>query len=1078
MPYQKHKRIILTLLLAAVVGGGVLGVFISCSYAYTNSYIQSAGQLTDKRIRLTGNENIEYQVWRFGNPPEYYLVNPAGQDADTAMLADENGNLVDPNTGKSQSQATAGTRTETSGAQSALSDVIARMLAWILYGLTYGLGWILILVTKAMLAVSTFNNFTNHTVTTVGWKIIRDVCNNFFIILLLVSAVGTILHQKNYDFRTMMPKILLAAVLINFSKMFFGLMIDASQILMLTFAAPLAQSTGYNVILNALGLPDLMSLSGVAAQLEAVGFSTWNLVAAMLFAVIFTFIALVVIVCITAVLMYRVVYMMFLVVLSPLYFFGWAFPAAGKHTNQILSDLVKYLIIGPAMMFFIYISLITLKDLGNGEQFDSTISYDLQTTGTGGSAELQKEAAVATGLSTENSTILALSKMGTVEKIINFGLLIGLLVCSLVIGQKLGTAGGSWAGKGMGFLTKQGKRFSGFNLAKRTAKEAPRAISTAVDDRLGIRQRLYSGLYQVGGKNIPFAREALGGKIESLEAGTTKRFNQRIRAVAQGAKIDKKDENQLRDLASGGAKYEKIAAIQALMKKGLIRDDEINESKKRNNIDLVNQARLALEGTELGKEFDENLRKYNPNLAMNTMYTRAGKINREKLESDLKTGKVDLNKIMGSMDPATLTNLNEALGGKKNDAGQFDDTLAKFLMKHGAGDLSKLDKAMSSEVKKSIWSGVSHTSFIKKDAQGNNIIDAAGRAAYDEDLRKEYLSTKYDVAKAYDRSDPEQKEKARKYFSENRNKVLENMHSDGMTADFMRDFGDLVSPKELQEKFGDRSKEHSGKMEAALREAIVGNGGNISPYDFGQLNGNLAEARKGLSVATGASRSAAQQAVDQAAKNLKDAEEMIKKYLLSQGSFEGITGQVNAENKSNIVGSLKAEEAEKIKWGSLSDADQRAVAQGMDANTLWVIGARGNNNELIKGVKQRIFDEVENDPVKKGYDDLIERAKKLRSEDEQIESDLKSLQAKGDPTLQNDINALMLRRVELRGDQARGIEGERKKINDAIEKFLKENERFFVDINEDRPKFKPTDWDKKARAIKGKKKGGDFEEQA
>jgi len=476
----------LSLLLTILVGGGILGVFINYSYAYTNSYIKSGGQLTDKRIRLTDSENIEYQVWQFGNPPEYYLVNPAGKDVDTAMLADENGNLVNPESGESATQATAGTRTVTPGAQSTLSDVIARMLAWILYGLTYGLGWILILVTKAMLAVATFNNFTNHKVTTVGWTIIRDVCNNFFIILLLVSAIGTILHQKNYDFRTMMPKILVAAVLINFSKMFFGLMIDASQILMLTFAAPLAQSTGYNVILNSLGLPDLMSLSSAADQLQNVGFSTWNLVAAMLFGAIFTFIALVVIVCITAILMYRIVYMLFLVVLSPLYFLGLAFPAASKYTGQILGDLVKYLIVGPAMMFFIYISLITLKDLGDNQRFDDTISYDLQTTGAGGSAALQQEGTTAAGLSNSNeSTILSLSKMGTVEKIINFGLLIGLLVGSLVIGQKLGTKGSSWAGKGMGFLAKQGKRFSGFNLAANKLQQLPGSAAKRVGQRVG-----------------------------------------------------------------------------------------------------------------------------------------------------------------------------------------------------------------------------------------------------------------------------------------------------------------------------------------------------------------------------------------------------------------------------------------------------------------------------------------------------------------------------------------------------------------------------------------------------------------
>src|SRR5262245_9032980 len=49
------------------------------------------------------------------------------------------------------------------------------------------------------------------------WKIVRNLCNMFFILILIIMAFGTIFNIHGYTFRDMFIHFLIAALLINFS---------------------------------------------------------------------------------------------------------------------------------------------------------------------------------------------------------------------------------------------------------------------------------------------------------------------------------------------------------------------------------------------------------------------------------------------------------------------------------------------------------------------------------------------------------------------------------------------------------------------------------------------------------------------------------------------------------------------------------------------------------------------------------------------------------------------------------------------------------------------------------------------
>ena len=65
----------------------------------------------------------------------------------------------------------------------------------------------------------------------VGWTTIRDLINLFFIFILLYAAISTILQYGNYQLKNVLAKIIIAALLINFSLMIGKMVIDASHIL-------------------------------------------------------------------------------------------------------------------------------------------------------------------------------------------------------------------------------------------------------------------------------------------------------------------------------------------------------------------------------------------------------------------------------------------------------------------------------------------------------------------------------------------------------------------------------------------------------------------------------------------------------------------------------------------------------------------------------------------------------------------------------------------------------------------------------------------------------------------------------
>lgn len=303
------------------------------------------------------------------------------------------------------------------------------------------LGRILVLVMQALVAVAQYSNFIHAPAISNGWSVVRDVCNMFFVLILLIIAFATILRVENYSYKKWLPKLILMAILINFSKTICGLLIDFAQIIMLTFVNAFKDMAAGNLITN-LGITEILTLAN-----DSQNVGEWEIAGAYVLGLIYILIALVVIVTMLAMLVMRIVMIWIYVVLSPAAYLMSAFPGGQKYSSQWWTEFSKNLIVGPVLAFFIWLSFVSLQT--------QNINTDFPVTGPTDSAGVAGEVGI-----TSNGAPTAATEASTPGVFIKFVIAIGMLIGGLKISQEIGGAAGGIAGKGMSKITK-GAAFAG-----------------------------------------------------------------------------------------------------------------------------------------------------------------------------------------------------------------------------------------------------------------------------------------------------------------------------------------------------------------------------------------------------------------------------------------------------------------------------------------------------------------------------------------------------------------------------------------------------------------------------------------
>lgn len=363
-----------------------------------------------------------------------------------------------------------------------------------------------LLLTKLLIAVASYNNFVAAAAVTTGWPLVRDVANMFFIVVLLIIAFSTIIGYKEMDYKKYVPRLLLMAVLINFSKTLIGLLIDFSQVIMLTFVNGFKEAAFGNFV-KMFGLQNVFTIAQ-SNTVEAIA-KTSNLFIAAIFGVIMLSVVSTTLLIMVIYFVARIIALWIILIFSPMAFFVWALPpklqkSLSRFSNDWWGGLASWLSGGPIVAFFLWLTMAIVA--ANDSPFKDIMPNDAET----------------------DFLRAAITKAANPDDIARFIVAIALLMMGLKqavevsrqASASLGAAASKIkaAGGPIGYPAKLGARAAG--------KVGAAGVKFA-DQKFGVTQKLGRGISEMG-----LAAGQKGGALGSLVGGLGVKYGQQIEGIS------------------------------------------------------------------------------------------------------------------------------------------------------------------------------------------------------------------------------------------------------------------------------------------------------------------------------------------------------------------------------------------------------------------------------------------------------------------------------------------------------------------------------------------------------------------
>ncbi|MEK9157842.1 MAG: hypothetical protein AAB638_01500, partial [Patescibacteria group bacterium] len=185
------------------------------------------------------------------------------------------------------------------------------------------------------------------------WHILRDFSNMFFVIILVYMAFATIFNWTNFTFQKLIVRLIMVAVLINFSLAIGNLVIDACQVLTNVFLASIGNiGDRLGEFLN----PSLL-LTNKVGVVDAPVAGMVSGAFALILSSIFMFSVLVA----AAFSLIRVPLIWALLIVSPLAWMSHILPGSDGWWKKWWSNFIGWNLFLPVYLFFMYLGLLFLS---------------------------------------------------------------------------------------------------------------------------------------------------------------------------------------------------------------------------------------------------------------------------------------------------------------------------------------------------------------------------------------------------------------------------------------------------------------------------------------------------------------------------------------------------------------------------------------------------------------------------------------------------------------------------------------------------------------------------------------------
>jgi len=531
--------------------------------------------------------------------------------------------------------------------QDALGDAVAKVLGWVLIPTIELIGGLITVVVRLLVDVAQYNGFVDSQVVNIGWVIIRDICNMLFVLIMIFIAFATVLKIEKYSYTKLLGAVFMAAILVNFSKLICGIIIDFSQVIMLTFVNAFSAAAEGNFI-NMLGLSDLMRLNSASAVTGA------QTAGALILALILAIVALFAIFTMLVILLYRIIHLWFLIMMSPLAFIKNALPIniPGIGGNW-WEDFGKEVVVGPLLAFFIWLSLSVVQQ-------STSLYTTIMGSGAAGNTQVQQLNATA-------------SAIGSSQNLLAYIVGIFLLFTSITEAQKLSSYGGAFAGKMSGKLKQWGQgaagvaTLGGLRKGVKMSWDTYRGKSRAARQKkwsnlgLGMFAKEQQGLTQIaklpGVSKIGAVRrwgEVAQSRSEEYDKQKTGEFKQTLNA---------KSNEDLQKLASrSSSRHERMAAGELLLGRGVKDPKIIGDIAKRGMADRSGMVYAR-------RDFEKSIAKASPQVSADIAYNGFQDLaSTKKFIQDMQAGDFELRGV-NRLSEVQLDKIDQGLKAQnKNDS--------------------------------------------------------------------------------------------------------------------------------------------------------------------------------------------------------------------------------------------------------------------------------------------------------------------------------------------------------------------------------------------------------------------------
>lgn len=246
--------------------------------------------------------------------------------------------------------------------------IVAGLINEAVYFLFY---WIIAPALQAMLSIRTYTD-TFAAVVYPGWEIVRNICNLFFIVALIAIALATLFRVESYHFRQLLVKLIIAALLVNFSLAIAQVVLGIADTIQNQFlpnnievirslARDLMVDKSRDVALNNIFVLRANQLGTFSDTIRLLLTVSMSLASFVILGAVAVFLAV------------RIVMLWILLMLSPIPYIAGILPSTDQFRGQWWSNFIKYAFFTPVMAFFLNVAAL----IANRQWYNGVFNSDL-----------------------------------------------------------------------------------------------------------------------------------------------------------------------------------------------------------------------------------------------------------------------------------------------------------------------------------------------------------------------------------------------------------------------------------------------------------------------------------------------------------------------------------------------------------------------------------------------------------------------------------------------------------------------------------------------------------------------------